>query len=420
MTAPVSTIFDLLEGSEPVVGAPSEKRASIGLVNVINELGLLELGISYKSAETDYVVYNWEPNTELYFYRSTLKVFTNSVPKRFVPFYIEEGRFRSDRPRTEEQRIIVDAYYTLGMLFPKLQSISVSDSGDELTLFGAGAFAVECDWSINVSCVDLGTSVSLKAVWTDLEARVFHAVHTTERIAIFREVLYEVIARKLDSDSLRPTITLGRIIELLPKLRDAFIARYDVYCADHRPEKVIKEARRDALGYMEQIQKVFQGVQTQVLAVPAAGVLAVLQAKNIKESSGFPWFGVLSLSLSLLFLAFVYMFLRQARAQLQGLKAEWDAFLLPGTNDEGAWGRIQGQLGPVRNRVAQQLVSADRSIRLLYALLVVAAVIQVVSSLLLISPSGSDAPSSSTEEVVGTPLAAPSNAGEDAPEPGSP
>lgn len=224
-------------------------------------------------------------------------------------FYLVEGdcycKYEDEGSYTEQ----IKNYFVAAKLANALLSIADHQGGigSEKTIIFLGKDKLE--FTIDYTIADLSFDIDLSAfTGTYLDSDI----HREQKRTIIKTVLFEMFSGR----------DVVPILELLCKFND-FVRRidasYQLYVSEFSFEKVKEQIEKEKLDATTKLNKVFSDIQNQLLAVPAALILAggqmvqehVWSTKNISI-----WLGVVVMSI------FMSMLIRNQRNTLQAVTSE--------------------------------------------------------------------------------------------------
>lgn len=181
--------------------------------------------------------------------------------------------------------------------------------------------------SIDYSVSDLSFNIDLSeftSTYLDSE------IHREQKKTIIKTVLFEMFSGR---ENIPLYCLLNQFNDFIKKIH----ASYQLYVAEFSFEKVKEQIEKEKLEATIKLNKVFSDVQNQLLAVPAALILAggqMVQDNGWNSKNISLWLGVVILSM------FMAMLIRNQRNTLQAVKKEIDQ----------QWLQLEGKYHSVASR----------------------------------------------------------------------
>ncbi|MFQ2502598.1 hypothetical protein ACK320_01835 [Aeromonas caviae] len=164
-------------------------------------------------------------------------------------------------------------------------------------------------------------------------------IHREQKKTIIKTVLFEMFSGR---DNIPLSSLLNQFDDFIKKIH----ASYQLYVAEFSFEKVKEQIEKEKLEATMKLNKVFSDIQNQLLAVPAALILAggqMVQDNDWNSKNVSLWLGVLILSI------FMAMLIRNQRNTLQAVKKEIDQ----------QWLQLEGKYHSVASRFKESYQQLD-------------------------------------------------------------
>lgn len=198
-------------------------------------------------------------------------------------------------------------------------------SGSEKTLIFLGKEKLEISMKYSIS--DLAHNINL----AELESTYLNTEnHKEQKKTIIRTVLFEMFSG-------RETVPFSDILNQFDEFMKKIHASYQLYVSEFSFEKVKEQIEKEKLDATMKLNKIFSDIQNQLLAVPAAVILAggqMTQGESWNEKNISVWLGVVVLAI------FMTMLIRNQRNTLQAVQKEIDQ----------QWLQIEGKYHSVASR----------------------------------------------------------------------
>jgi uncharacterized membrane protein len=147
------------------------------------------------------------------------------------------------------------------------------------------------------------------------------SIHSDQIETIFRTSLLEIFQDQGNDES----IPIKELISRFPALHRKIKHGYQLYVSEFSFKKIKSQIEKEKVEFVSRLNKVFSDIQNQLLAVPAALILAGGQMENTgqwKEANVLIWLGCV------VFAVFMTMLIRNQRITLEAVKNEishqWD------------------------------------------------------------------------------------------------
>ncbi len=159
--------------------------------------------------------------------------------------------------------------------------------------------------------------VELKGLDKFIEDFVRAEIHKEQKATIIKGVLIEMLKNN-EIDRLTLPCLIKRFTEFLERVN----ANYQLYVSEFSFEKIKEQVESEKFEFTLKLNKVFSGIQNQLLAVPIALVLVSSQMQmteglSLKNMS--IWFGII------IFGVFMSLLIRNQRSTLKAIQMEIDS-----------------------------------------------------------------------------------------------
>lgn len=206
--------------------------------------------------------------------------------------------------------------------------------GSEKTIIFLGKEKLEITIDYTVSDLSFNIDLSeLTSTYLDSE------IHREQKKTIIKTVLFEMFSGR---DKIPLSGLLNQFNDFMKKIH----ASYQLYVSEFSFEKIKEQIEKEKLDATMKLNKVFSDIQNQLLAVPAALILAggqMVQENGWSSKNISLWFGVVILSI------FMAMLIRNQRNTLQAVKKEIDQ----------QWLQLEGKYHSVASRFKESYQQLD-------------------------------------------------------------
>ncbi|WP_421287498.1 hypothetical protein [Aeromonas veronii] len=227
-------------------------------------------------------------------------------------------------------------YFIATQLASALMSIADYQGGigsaKTIVFLGREKLEISIDYTVS----DLSFSIDLSeftSTYLDSE------IHREQKKTIIKTVLFEMFSG-------RENIPFSSLLIQFNDFMKKIHASYQLYVAEFSFEKVKEQIEKEKLEATMKLNKVFSDIQNQLLAVPAALILAggqMVQDNGWNSKNISLWLGVVILSI------FMTMLIRNQRNTLQAVKKEIDQ----------QWLQLEGKYHSVASRFKDSYQQLD-------------------------------------------------------------
>lgn len=263
-----------------------------------------------------------------------------SCDRRLSPpdrFYLLEGDCHCKHGEYSSYTDEIKNYFIAADLINAILSISDYQGGigSEKTIIFLGKEKLE--FKINYTIADLSFDIDLsgfRSTYVDSE------IHREQKKTIIKTILFEMFSGR---DIVPISELLGEFDEFIKRVN----ASYQLYVSEFSFEKVKEQIEKEKLEATTKLNKVFSDIQNQLLAVPAALVLAggqMVQDHGWSTKNISIWLGVVVMAI------FMSMLIRNQRNTLQAVKKEIDL----------QWSQLEGKYHPVAARFKSSYRQLDK------------------------------------------------------------
>lgn len=164
-------------------------------------------------------------------------------------------------------------------------------------------------------------------------------IHTDQKKTIARTVLSEMFADGSPSFS--------QLLDRFADFRARCIAGYQLYVSEFSFQKIKNEVEKEKLEFTLKLNKIFSEIQSQLLVIPVALILA---GGQLERDHGFSMKNLVILGGCLVFAFLMALLIRNQRNSLAAVKEEID----------NQWGRIEGEHALVASKFRESYASLNK------------------------------------------------------------